>query len=81
VIHVKGHHFLTRYVLRIYSPLVDFGGDVRVAETSLVLRQEAASLGGRSTAFRDMFKFFSDISSLEDMTSVFLRKRGERITQ
>jgi hypothetical protein len=44
------------------------GFDGYVAETSLLLRQEAASLGGRSPAFRDMF---SDISSLEDVTTAF----------
>jgi len=48
---------------------VGFGGDV--AETSLILRQEAAPLGGRSPAFPDMFKFFLEISSLEDVTTVF----------
>jgi len=69
MIHVKGHNFLTRYVLRIYFPLVGSGGDV--AETSLILRQDAAPLGGRSPAFPDVFKFFLDISSLEDATTVF----------
>lgn len=45
-----------------------FGGDV--AEASLILRHEAAPLGCRSPAFPDMFKFFLDISSLEDVTTV-----------
>jgi len=48
---------------------VGFGGDI--AENSLPLRPETASLGGRSPAFRDMFKFFPDISSLEDVTTAF----------
>jgi hypothetical protein len=68
MIHVKGHNFLTSYIyIYIYTPVVGFGGDV--VTTSLLLRQETASLGGRSPAFRDTVKLFLDTPSLEDVTT------------